>query len=379
MLNQVGAKSNQLGLTCTDLVLDHAIYSKALEAINNPINQHLKDVINLRMGGFHACGIFLAVIGKRFGSAGLKDLIIEANLAGTDSTDCILKGKHYNRGVRIMKYVYEALQRLKIEKFNEWLQTEERGNPVEKFTSSEVFNNLLQERKPASIQAGMNDIEDLACLFKEYEEKLRNQEFGPMAAFWQSFIDMVQILLDFIRAVRGGDWDMHLETCQRMLVWIHAYDRINYSRHFTYYWASQQSIEERFPSIYQEFKNGNFSTKRTPGKFNMLPPDQVIEQTINRDQKGSGGIKHISASIGLVQRWVLSSHNTSTIVADMRKGIGLDNSNVIPKDLNCKRIDFDETCVRNCQEVIGKEILFKQVLWFSFFSANEKTVTFGIS
>lgn len=54
-------------------------------------------------------GIFLAVIGKCFSSAGLKDLIIESNLEGTDLTDSILKGKHYNRGVRIMKYVYEAL------------------------------------------------------------------------------------------------------------------------------------------------------------------------------------------------------------------------------------------------------------------------------
>lgn len=359
MLNQVTAKSSQLGLTCTDLVLDHAIYSKALEAINNPINEHLRGVVNLRMGGFHACGIFLAVIGKRFGSAGLKDLIIESNLAGTDSTDRILKGKHYNRGVRIMKYVYEALQRLKIETFQDWIQKEKKDNLVAEFTTSEAFANLLEERKPVAMQAGMDGIEDLASLFMEYEEKIRNQEFGPMAAFWQTFLDMVQILLDFIRAVRTGDWDMHLQTCQRMLVWIHAYDRVNYSRHFTYYWASQQNIQEKFPTIYQEFKNGNFSTKRTPGKFNMLPPDQVIEQTINRDQKGSGGIKHMSASVGSVQRWVLSSHNTATIVADMRKSIGLDKPSIIPKDLNSKRMDFDETCVRNCQDVIGKKLCFK--------------------
>ena len=36
----------------------------------------------------------------------------------------------------------------------------------------------------------------------------------------------------------------------------------------------------------------------------MLAPDQVIEQTINRDQKCSGGIKHVSTSKGSVQRWV---------------------------------------------------------------------------
>ena len=92
MLNQIMEKTRKLGLDRTEIVLDHTIYSKALEAINNAINEHVRAVVNLRMGGFHACGIFPADIGKCFGSAGLKDLIMEANLAGTDSTDSILKG-----------------------------------------------------------------------------------------------------------------------------------------------------------------------------------------------------------------------------------------------------------------------------------------------
>ena len=45
----------------------------------------------------------------------------------------------------------------------------------------------------------------------------------------------------------------------------------------------------------------------------------MIEQTINRDQKGLGGIIGISTSTGSVQRWVLSSHDTSTLTADFRE------------------------------------------------------------
>ena len=58
MLNQVKAKAGKLNLNCTDLVLDHAIYSKALEVINNPENANMRDAINFRMGGFHTWGIF---------------------------------------------------------------------------------------------------------------------------------------------------------------------------------------------------------------------------------------------------------------------------------------------------------------------------------
>ena len=47
------AKAEALGLACTDLVLDHAIYANALEVLQNPNNADLKEFVNLRMGGFY--------------------------------------------------------------------------------------------------------------------------------------------------------------------------------------------------------------------------------------------------------------------------------------------------------------------------------------
>lgn len=48
----------------------------------NPVYKELKDFIVLRMGAFHAQCIFIAVIGKRFADAGLRDWIIEGDLIG---------------------------------------------------------------------------------------------------------------------------------------------------------------------------------------------------------------------------------------------------------------------------------------------------------
>ena len=42
----------------------------------------LRDFIELRMGGFHATCVFLGAISKRFGDAGLKDLLVETGLIG---------------------------------------------------------------------------------------------------------------------------------------------------------------------------------------------------------------------------------------------------------------------------------------------------------
>ena len=55
----------------------------------------------------------------------------------------------------------------------------------------------------------------------------------------------------------------------------------------------------------------------------MLPPDQIIEKTINKDQKGPGDIIGISKSQSTMHRWVLFSHNTATLIADLRKSLNL--------------------------------------------------------
>ena len=187
--------------------------------------------------------------------------------------------------------------------------------------------------------------------YGEFEIKIRNGDFGPMAMFWQSYLDMVQILLDFVKSIRLPDWNLHLQSTERMIIWIHAYDRINYARYFSYYWCSQQKIQHKLPVIYQQFQQGNFSTRRTKGKFNMFPPNQVIEQTINKDQKGPEGIIGISTSQGTMQRWVLSSHNTATLIADLRKSLDLSIGDSTAKDL--KQIYFDEKTVKKCYELIN--------------------------
>ena len=119
-MRQVKAKAESLGLESADLVFDHAIYAKAVEVLTNPANKDLQSFNNLRMGSFHACCICLAVLGKRFGSAGLREIVVEADLTGPGSLEAVLRGKHYNRALRVMKTVYEVLMRLKFEAYETW-------------------------------------------------------------------------------------------------------------------------------------------------------------------------------------------------------------------------------------------------------------------
>ena len=98
-----------------------AIYSKAVEILMNPRYIDLNRFIVLRVGAFHTMCIFIAVIGKRFGDAGLRDIVIESNLLGESSVEQMLKGKHYNNAMRVLKYLYSALKKHLIESFEQSL------------------------------------------------------------------------------------------------------------------------------------------------------------------------------------------------------------------------------------------------------------------
>ena len=99
-----------LDLNAIVCVFDQARYAKAYEVVwKNPDNVH---TIVLRMGVFHTICTMLAVIGKRFGDAGLRDLSEESGVIADGSIAGVLDGKKYNRAIRLHKLVYEALLRL---------------------------------------------------------------------------------------------------------------------------------------------------------------------------------------------------------------------------------------------------------------------------
>ena len=59
LLSQSKLKAEKLGLLETDVVLDMAIYAKAVEVMLNATHIHIKQFIILRFGGFHTICIFI--------------------------------------------------------------------------------------------------------------------------------------------------------------------------------------------------------------------------------------------------------------------------------------------------------------------------------
>ena len=101
-----------LGQNDSVITFDVGIYNYIkVNEIRWRLRQEFESMVT-RMGGFHVVMNYLAVLGKKYQSSGIEDLLIESGMYGSSTTSIRLKGKSYNRVVRTHNIVMEAMRRL---------------------------------------------------------------------------------------------------------------------------------------------------------------------------------------------------------------------------------------------------------------------------
>ena len=175
VINYVMAISHHMGRTHTIITADQPLYSKGKELVWT--NSKFESVIFL-MGGLQICFNFLKSIGPHMESARLGDLWTEIDVYAANTTQTMLDGKVYYRAVRGHPLTYEAL-------------------------ATQVAN--------------------IQVIHQAHSD-------NPNFKMWSTYISMIEILLDFIRAERDGNWILHLEAFTAMLSWLTIYYHTNYAQ-----------------------------------------------------------------------------------------------------------------------------------------------------
>ena len=192
--------------------------------------------------------------------------MIESGVIAEGSVVGVLEGLKYNRAVRCHKLLYEALLRLTWEGFLSWMQSKRNDFMEDSFDDYVQFTeNICQETftemlsKPA--------LQTTAESFWEYLDHLRISG-GNLASFWMTYIDIVQIMLDLLRPSREGNWLLHLSAIHDMIPWCFSYDKQNYARYLSYYYAEMTNLQEEHPEIHAYLSDGGFSVQL--GSQNLL-------------------------------------------------------------------------------------------------------------
>ncbi|XP_065182225.1 uncharacterized protein LOC135812936 [Sycon ciliatum] len=324
------------------ITADQAVYAKAVEVCWK--NAELKDVV-LRMGAFHTSCAFLAVLGKRFGSAGLEDLLVESGVVGSNACKQVMAGKHYNRGVRLHKLAFECLLGVNWKLYEDSIEgggdtvSSDLEGTLSALRTSGIFDGAESVTSSSSYQK-------LEQGYRKHVQLQRTSPASPMAQFWLTYLDMVGLLLQFIRATRTGNWSLHLACIENMLPWFFAYDRQNYSRYLSLYWQQMRQLPATNPPAHKALSGGCFSVARSTNSFSKVAVDQCIEQTINRQSKSHGGLIGFSRNPGTVHRWVLTAHERAAVASacnDLVKAEDYDGTARPHKDNTDSRMKRDQS------------------------------------
>ena len=243
------------------------------------------------------------------------------------------------------------MHRLQWQGFRSWL-AKHPGSQIDQLALVNCIADIRKEFCPEKFEKLIQS-EAFKQVFIMYEEFCRENN-GPMKIFWNSYLDMVELMLCFIRATREGNWKLHLNCVKDMLPWFFAYDHTNYSRYLPVYLLHMFSIEDTNPEAHKILEDGVFSVQRTREHgFSRLPVDQTIEQTLNKNTKTKGGIVGFSLKRGAVQRWMLTAPSRAAFVNKCRDLAYMKESERrIHKEGSKFRIQKDEECVKQVMEVI---------------------------
>ena len=127
--------------------------------------------------------------------------------------------------------------------------------------------------------------------------------------FWMSYIDMVEdILIGLLRASCEGNWNLHLHAVRNMIPRCFAYDKLNYARYMSPYYAQMTSLPEKNPRVYEAFKAGQFSVQMSNNNpFGRIPADQATDGTVNKDTQTPGGTARFSLKAGAIKWYYITS------------------------------------------------------------------------
>ena len=298
--------TNSLGQKSSLQTMDQQLY-----AIGQEIKWHLKDEFEshtLRLGSFHGNMSFLSCIGKIWGDAGLRDLLVDSGVYAAGTAELFMQGKEYNRSVTAFIYVYEVLSQLRFTEFLKWLQEKNEQLPDELWNQLSTTKDLfLQGVAPHSAITELQDLIENHVQPKMALFRAEASVKSPTFQSWDSLIEAIHILLLDLRAEREGDWPLSRHVSLARTPYYACGDKVHYTHYSSVSLMDMLALPD---DVEAAFMRGEFSVRETCGAFIGTATDMATEHKI-KELKGPAGLKHFSKKMPALIRFSLTRHLTA--------------------------------------------------------------------
>lgn len=264
------------------ITFDQPLFWKAFLIIQNePVSSTLKSIV-LMLGGFHMQMSFLGSIGHLMMGTGLQECL--ETVYAPNSVIHMLSGKSIQRAIRGHFLVDTALNALITKKgetispeFNWSSKLEEAADLYDHLvsldiTSKDIHSNIL--------------LSSILTKFIEIKTKLEEHR---TASVWCQYMEMVDLLKNFIRSERTGNWKLHLATIRKMIPYFAAAGHNNYVKCAYIYLQTMEQLVNSHPDVYEHFSKGHHVVRRSDRFWAGLSCDLTVEQSLMRAAKSRGG------------------------------------------------------------------------------------------
>ena len=183
------------------------------------------------------------------------------------------------------------------------------------------------------------------------------------AAFWNLYLKMVQLLLDYVSAEIDSNILLHMETSSEMLPSDFICNHQNYARWGSVYIEEMNKLQTEHPDLFQNFVAGYHTIHKTDkeeSKFSGVWADIGIEQSINRDCEKLGGFTNIKTKESAMERLYLTARLKANVATQFLNYSGLDltaDKSRIHKEATDNRIQQDENAVVDVIKIIEERMI----------------------
>ena len=168
------------------------------------------------------------------------------------------------------------------------------------------FENGLQLLSQSAVS------DKFTTIIRNLKDKLGKD--SRTAKLWIQYLDYIQVVKNFIRGERTGNWSLHLQSVSKMLNLFAATGHIHNAKCALLYLQQMLALEIQYPWVHAKFQEGYHTVRRSSRYWAGLWTDLIIEQVLMRSIKSRGGLTRGSGVHESARTvWINTAHRCSTI------------------------------------------------------------------
>lgn len=306
-------QSRERGRSCI-VTLDQPLFMKCSEIVLSADKNDILSSVIVRLGGFHLLFSFLGSVGYVMKGSGIEELW--ETVYAKNSIPHMMTGHSFARAVRAHILTAVILIQLIVD------PDDTDVNKELKTLRSKVFSREVTCNEAAESKELQEFLSSFQNKCNEVESKSRT------AKLWVTYLKQILLMLNFIRAEKTGNWELHLATITEMMPLFHAAGHTLYAKSAQLYLQQMNNLQRVMSADeYEKFTtDGCFTIRRQNKEWSGIWTDMNIEQILMRSMKTEGGLtRGRGYSDETVMRWIICAPVSSDIATAVEDFAGISN------------------------------------------------------